>query len=45
MDDVMPDLPPDHGEALLDPDFDDGDGWLPDWLHQHPRDTSLDDWI
>ncbi|MGN6690102.1 MAG: hypothetical protein ACTHJU_04070 [Sphingopyxis sp.] len=42
MDDIDPD--PDGGAAGLDPDFDDA-GWLPDWLPQHPRDTSLDDWI
>jgi len=43
--DVMPDLPPDDGASLLDLDFDDGEGWLPDWLPRHPRNTELDDWI
>ena len=44
--DMMPDLPPDDGDALLDPDWDDdGEGWLPGWLLRHPRNSALDDWI
>jgi hypothetical protein len=44
--DVMPDLPPDDGDALLDPDFDDdGEGWLAVLLLPQRRDTSMDDWI
>lgn len=41
-DDDEPDWTPD-GDTL-DPYFDD-DGWLPDWLPDHRRDTSADDWI
>lgn len=44
--DMMPDLPPDDGDALLDPDWDDdGEGWLPHLLPRHPRNTELDDLI
>jgi hypothetical protein len=43
--DVIPDYSPDDGAALLDPDFDDSEGWLPDWLPRHLRDNSMDDWI
>lgn len=43
--DLMPDPLPDDGDELLDPDFDDGDGWVPDWLPRHPRNTELDDLI
>lgn len=44
--DMMPDLSPDDGDALIDPDWDDdGEGWLPDWLPRHPRNTELDDLI
>jgi len=44
--DVMPDPHPDDSDALLDPDFDDaGEGWLPCWLPNYPRDNSMDDWI
>lgn len=44
MNDDEPDWTP-VGDTL-DPYFDDdGEGWLPDWLPDHRRDTSLDDWI
>jgi len=42
---VMPDWPPVDDDSLIDPDFDDEGGWSPDWLPDHQRDTSLDDWI
>lgn len=43
MDELAP--APAQREALLDPDFDDGEGWLPEWLPRHPRNTELDDLI
>lgn len=44
MTDTIPGWPPDDDDGVIDPDFDDGEDWLP-LLPPARRDTSHDDWI